>query len=1058
MLKCSTRLLIVPLLVLCYSLNVLAQERTITGKVSSSDDGLALPGVNVLVRGTSAGTITDSDGNYSIRVPGESAVLVFSYVGYTTQEIAVSSNSVINVVLVMDSKRLGEVVVTAFGLEQQKKTLTFSVQEVSSKEILQSRETNIVDALNAKVAGVQVTRQGGSAGGAASITIRGSSSISGENQPLFVVDGIPINNSFRTFSRSSSVDVSNRAIDINPNDIESITVLKGPAATALYGLQAGSGVVIITTKKGAKQDGRNVRVDLSSNFSVDRIINYFPAQMLYAQGDNGVFGNPTFSHFGPPITTLRYDGTNLNPLDPKGRIVDMNDPSAIGSATITPVDNQKAFFQNGTTFDNNISISGSTAKGNHLLSIGNYAQKGIIPNNTFDRASIRLTSDNMIRDDLRLVGSANYVNSKGTRFGRGDNFSDAVQGTFRTPPSFDNTLGYVLPNGHQRSFNYNINNPDAGSPDNPFWTVNNNPFNDNVHRIIGYVQAFYDPLSWVNIMYRVGTDVTSDNRKQIWAKGSTGGDGRFGRVVEDNFIDRSINSDLLVTFKKKIGEDFDFSLLVGHNYFDNYAQRLYVTGSNLAIPGLYNISNATTDLQQIQNLSRKRTAAALSRLNVDYKGFLLAEFTARNEWTSTLLKGNNSFLYGSAGLGFVFTDAFEIDNTILSFGKVRASIASSGRDASPYLTDTYYARGSVGGAWGGGLVFPVPGSGIGGVELSNVSGNPKLKPERNLTYEIGADVSFIGDRVKIEATWFQSANSDQIIAVNSPGSTGFTSQWTNIGTITNKGIEAIINANPVSSGGFSWNITMNFTRIRNEVSDLPVERILMGGFGNLRPSLINGEPYSVFYGTAFKRDAATGQLLLTDAGLPQLDPTGDKKIGDPNPDWLMGLRNTLNYKNFSLSFLFDIRKGGDVANVTANWMVNQGVPSFTAGDNRGVAVVFKGLKESDMTPNATPVILNQAYYTSNAGNRNIAERFIEDGSWVRLRDISLSYTVPSPIVSKIGARNASVSLYGRNLLLFTAYRGVDPETNLYGPNSSLGVDAFGTPNTKSVGMSLNLTF
>lgn len=1054
--KISTRLLAVCLFLLLSSAAALAQERTVTGRVVGGDDGGALPGVNVLVKGTKQGTITDANGNFSIPVQDGSAVLVISYVGFVTQEVVVGANSTINVTLEVDAKTLGEVVVTAFGLEQQKKSLTFAAQEVSSKDILRSKETNIVDALNAKVAGVQVIRQGGSAGGASSITIRGSSSISGENQPLFVVDGIPINNSFRTFARSSSVDVSNRAIDINPNDIESITVLKGPAATALYGLLAGSGVVIITTKKGARQDARGMRVDISSNASVDKIINYFPAQMIYAQGDNGLFGTPTFSHFGPPLTTLRYDPSTPNLLDPRGRIVDMNDPSADPNARLIPVDNQKSFFQNGFTLDNNISVSGSTTKGNYLISIGNYSQDGVVPNNTFDRTSVRLTMENQLRDNFRLVGSANYVNSKGTRYGRGDNFSDAIQGTFRTPPSFDNTLGYILPNGFQRSFNYNPSNPDAGSPDNPFWTVNLNPFNDNVHRMIGYVQAFYDPFPWMNVMYRVGTDVSSDNRKQIWAKGSTGGDGRFGRTVEDNFIDRTINSDLIVTLKKKLGDNLNLSWLVGHNYYDNSAQRLYVTGSNLAIPGLYAIDNATTNLVQTQSLGRRRTAAALTRLNVDYKGFLLLELSGRNEWTSTLPKGNNSFFYGSAGLGFVFTDVLKIDKSILSYGKLRASVATTGRDTQPYITTTYYNRGSSTGAWGGSLVFPVPGSGIGGVELSNVSGNSNLKPEQNQTFEVGADLNFMKDKIRLEATWFQSVNSRQIIAVNVPGSTGFTSQWTNIGSITNKGLEAVVTAQPVSSGDFSWEVSVNFSRIRNEVSDLPVDRILMGGYGNLRPSLINGQPYSVFYGTAFKRDADTGQLLLNNAGFPQLDPTGDKRIGNPNPNWLMGLRNTFNYKDFSLTFLWDIRDGGDVANITKNWMINQGIPEYT--EERGVMVVFKGLRESDMTPNTTPVILDQAYYGGTAGNREIAERFVEDGSWTRLRDVSLSYQVPTSIVSKIGARSGSISVYGRNLLLFTPYTGVDPETNLYGPNSSLGVDAFGTPNTKSMGVSLNLSF
>lgn len=1056
MLKFSTRLLAASFILLLCSVAVLAQERTVTGKVTGGDDGGALPGVNILLKGTTVGTITDAQGSFSLNVPNESAVLVISYVGYVSQEITVGTNTVINVTLQVDAKTLNEVIVTAFGMEQQKKALTFAAQEVTGKDILRSKETNIVDALNAKVAGVQVIRQGGSAGGASSITIRGSSSISGENQPLFVVDGIPINNSFRTFARSSSVDVSNRAIDINPNDIESVTVLKGPAATALYGLLAGGGVVIITTKKGAKQDGRGVRVDISSNASVDKIINYFPAQMKYSQGDNGLFANPTFSHFGPPLTTLRYNPSVLNILDPRGAIVDMNDPAADPNATLSPIDNQKNFFQNGLTLDNNISVSGSSNKGNYLISIGNYSQDGVVPNNTFDRTSVRFTMENQLRDNFRLVGSANYVNSKGTRFGRGDNFSDAIQGAFRTPPSFDNTLGYILPNGFQRSFNYNAANPDAGSPDNPEWTVNLNPFNDNVHRIIGYVQAFYDPFPWMNVMYRVGTDVSSDNRKQIWAKGSTGGDGRFGRTVEDNFIDRTINSDLLVTFKKKIGDNLNLSWLVGHNYYDNSAQRLYVTGSNLAIPGLYAIDNATTNLQQIQSLSKRRTTAALTRLNVDYKGFLLLELSGRNEWTSTLPKGNNSFFYGSAGLGLVITDLVEVNKSILSYAKLRGSIATTGRDTQPYITRTYYSRGSIAGTWGGSLVFPVPGSGIGGVELGNVAGNAGLKPEQNQTIEIGADINFIKDKLRIEATWFKSENSRQIIAVNVPGSTGFTSQWTNIGTITNKGIEAVVSAQPVAVGDFSWDISVNFSRIRNEVSDLPVDRILMGGYGNLRPSLINGQPYSVFYGTAFKRDPATGQLLLSNAGLPQLDPTGDKKIGNPNPNWLMGIRNTFNYKNFSLTFLWDIRDGGDVANISKNWMINQGVPQYT--EERGVMVLFKGLRESDMTPNTTPVILDQAYYTGSAGNREIAERFVEDGSWTRLRDLSLSYQVPSTVMSKIGARSGSVSIYGRNLLLFTPYTGVDPETNLYGPNSSLGVDAFGTPNTKSMGVSLNLSF
>lgn len=1050
--KCFTRLKIPFLLFLFSSGMAVAQEVTVGGKVSSQEDGAPLPGVSVLVQGSQVGTVTDLDGNYSINVPAGNAVLEFSYIGFNRQTVQVRNRATVNVALTPDIAQLSEVVITAFGIEREKKALVSSTQEVKGRELFLSREPNMVDALNAKVAGVQVTRQGGSAGAASSIVIRGMSSISGENQPLFVVDGIPINNSFRTTTRSSGVDVPNRAIDINPNDIESMNVLKGPAATALYGIQAASGVVIITTKKGSRSEIQNVSVNFSSNTSVDRIMRNFPGQMMYAQGDRGLHTRGTFGHFGPPLSTLRYDGGDA--LDnPRGNLVDMNHPNAIQSERVIPVNNQDAFFQNGLTLDNNISVSTGNRHSSYFFSVGDYHQTGIIPNNEYKRRTFKVTGESSVNEKLRFTGSATYVHSTSVRFGRGDNFADVVQGTIRTPPSFDNSAGYVLPNGAQRSFRNN-------SPDNPYWTVNNNPFTDEVNRLIGYLQANYDPAPWLNIMYRIGTDVSSDKRNQQWAVGSFGGDALpGGRVQQDTYNDRILNSDLVITGTKEVG-DFNLSLMLGNNVYTMANDRQFFDGRNLAVPGLYNISNAQSNLVQIQERLQKKTAAIFSRAAVDYRNYLFVEINGRNEWTSTLLPPNNSFLYGSVGTGFVFSEAFDMDQGIFSFGKLRASYSEAGRDAPPFRDQTYYARASISGAWGGGLIFPLP-SNIGAVELSNNAGNPTLRPERNKTWEFGGELRFFENRLGFDVTYYRERTIDQIINVSVPGSTGFSNQIINAGTIENRGWEIVANASPVTGGEFNWDILANFSRNRNTVLELPVDRIALQSFGNLRPIVKEGEPYGVFYGTAFQRDAQ-GNVIIGENGYPlrnqpsEDNPSGELKIGDPTPDFLLGIRNNLSYKNFLLTFLWDIRKGGDIGNVTANWMRAQGVAEFTT--DRGSMVVFRGVR-ADGSVNTTPVIIDdERYYNANTGNRDIAERFIEDGSWVRLRDVTLTYSFPNALVNRLKLKSLNLSAYGRNILLFTGYTGVDPETNLGGPNSSMGVDAFGTPTTRSMGLSLTAGF
>ncbi len=1046
------------------------QQRTISGRVVSSDDGSALPGVNVLLKDTQTGTVTDSDGRYTINASGESVVLVYSFIGFVTAEVDAAGRSVVDVTLTADVTQLGEVIVTAFGIAQEKKSIGFAAQEVTGSEIVQSREANVVDALNAKVAGVQVVRQGGSAGAGSSILIRGTSSVSGNNQPLFVVDGIPINNDFKTnFGTSSGVDYANRAIDLNPNDIENISVLKGPAATALYGIQGGNGVILITTKKGSR-GSKGLTVDFSSNFSTDRIMNYFPAQDIYSQGDNGIFnGGTTFNHYGAPISTLRYNPNAPNVKDPNGTIVDMNNPNA--GPALPVYDNQKLFFQNGYTTDNYLAVSSATEKSSYYLSVGNMYQQGIIPENDFNRTSVKLSADTKFTDNFSASGSVNYANSKSTKFGRGDNFSDAIQGLYRTPPSFNNAAGYVYPSGVQRNFRGAVDGSAPFSPDNPFWTVNNNPFKDNVNRFISNVQFDYKPFEWLSILYRAGYDFSNDDRTQIWAPSSAGGSAISasgalgGRMFEETYTDRIFNSDLIVTATKKFGEKFTGSIMVGQNLFSRNSTFFYLNGTNFAIPGLYNISNTTENPIFLKDTERKQTRALYTRLSVSYLDAIFVELTGRNEWTSTLSREARSFPYGSASVGLVFSEFIGSDDRIFSFGKLRGSYALVGNDALPYRTETFYNVATTSTRYAGGLRFPV--SGVGGVLLSSRAGNPNLKAESNSTYEMGLDLKFFRNRIGLDFTYYNSLSRDQIIEVPVPASTGFTNQVINSGEIENRGIEVVLNATPVKTGDFSWDVLVNFTRNRNYVNSLPNdEPIVTNLFGaRIQSRLIPGEQYGVYYGNAFKRNE-NGDMLISPAGFPQFDPDGQRIIGNPNPNYLIGVRNALSYKDFSFSFLWDIRKGGDVVNVTAYWMGNgSGVAEHT--EDRNKVVVFNGVidnpgGDNDGQVNDIPVTLEQSSFqgvgAATAMGREMTERWVQDGSWIRLRDISMNYKLPSSLVSKVGMRRASIGVYGRNILLFTNYGGIDPETNLSGPNSAPGLDAFTTPNMRSYGVTLNATF
>jgi TonB-linked SusC/RagA family outer membrane protein len=1056
------------------SLPTLAQDRLLTGTVTARTEGTPLPGASILIKGTTRGTTTDANGAFRLNLTPDAAQLVVSAVGYVTQEVPIGAQSVLSVTLVEDNRQLDEVVVTALGIRQEKRALNYSAQQVESTEILRAREPNLVNALNAKVAGVQIISQGGSPGAASSINIRGKSSFQGNSQPLFVVDGIPINNTFRTTGLSSSVDNSNRAVDINPDDIESISVLKGPAATALYGIQAGSGVVLITTKKGSRSDVRQTSVSFSSTASIEQVNRFFPLQEEFAQGTNNAFSDApgaTFM-FGPRLSELRHSRTLTDPRYPQGRIVPATDPTANPDAAVQGFDNQRNFYQNGQTYNNHLSISSGNRNGNLYFSIGRLSQNGVIPLNTFERTTAKLSGETELSPKLRLSSSVSYINSGGQRVGRGDNFTGVTQGLYRTPPHFDifngqsdprNPIAYQFPNGSQRNFrNQNqidgMNPSDlALGPDGPLWTVNKNPYRDRVDRLLGFAQLNYQILPWLSAFFRAGADVFTDRRVHAFDVGSFGGDGRFGRIYEETFINKTFNTDFILTAERKFGQ-VNLTGLAGHNFFTNDETRSYLDGNTFNQPGFFNISNATIISNPLQSQIRRRTFAGFVSAKLDYANWAFLEATLRNEWVSTLPEQNNSFLFPSVSAGVVLSDALQLESRALSYAKVRASYAQVGNIPDPYQTETFYVRASATNGFGNGISFPLRSNNVGGSTLSNQIGNPTLRPESNSTIEAGADLGFFDNRIRLDFTYYHSRNRDQIVLAPVASSSGFTSRRVNAGELENKGIEAILTLVPFRTEAFRWEAAFNFTRNRNfVVSTLNDAPILLPGFGTIfQPRLVPGQQFGVFYGSGWQRDEQ-GRRVIGNDGFPIRQD--NLIIGNPNPNYLLGIRNTLTYKGATLSFLWDIRQGGDVWNGTEAVLTNIGMTMRTL--ERGQERVFEGVR-LDGTPNTQAVTLTQQnWFQANGratGAAGVHEPFVEDASWVRLRDVNFSYRLPARWFGRSIVKGVELTAFGRNLILLTKYSGIDPETSLYGLSSAQGLDYFGNPNTRSMGLGLNASF
>ena len=1068
-----------------------AQDKTISGTVSDVS-GLPLPGVNILVKGTTTGTQTDFDGKYSIKAKSGD-VLSFTYVGLKSQEVTVGSASTINVTMQEDAAVLDEVVITALGFEKKKDSDLSSTSIVKVDQLQKSGEAGVLQALSGKTSGVNITRNSGDPGSGAYIQIRGQNTILGDSSPLIVIDGAIISNNSIGGGTAGVVQQS-RLNDINQEDIESISVLKGASAAAVYGTGAANGVIVIKTKRGAK-GSKQWKVEVKSAASFDTVNVEWEKQGVFGQGFNGVdhltgsgqsntgfsFGGKISSRAGGPDTVntagayfVSETGNVIYPITVKN------------SQEVFNKTNRDAVFKTGITFENNVSLSYGGEKSRTFVSVSNWDQDGIYRGaSDYRRTSVRLNNDTDISDKLTFKMSTTYVGIESNRVQTGSNLNGLYLGYLRTSPDFDirdyvgtyfNAAGDPTPNSHRayrqhlgssRTFNSTTGtfNYDSPAYNNPLWTINKQKNINDVNRFIVAPEISYKLNNNMTLIGRYSLDYYQDNRLNYEPAGSAG-DSTNGLYNEDRITESNQNYNIFITGQQKITDIFNMDYTVGTQFFQNSYKRLTAGEANFTNPDevFLNLGNATNANRTSSDfISKTRKSGAFAVLNFDYNNEFLLELTARGEYVSTLPNAGMIF-YPSASAGWNFSKYVE-DSNVISFGKLRASYGEVGIEPAPYSTATVITTGGVNSGWGDGYLGSAYGNPL---TQSSVRGNPDLKEERVKEMEIGFDTRFLNDRISLSATYYDRTSEDVLLNLPLAPSTGFGSQLVNAATISNKGIELDLSAKIINNADLQWNVNFSFTQNKNMVEDLAGSAYFaLNGFTSNSSGIAEGQPFGVLRGTKYARDA-NGDYILDANGFPTAAPTEDF-ISDPNPEWRGGFGTQVSYKGFTLSALFETSQGNDVWNGTKGVLYYFGIHPDTAvetvasqnlvnsvGTVIPAGTVFRGF-EQDF--GAGPVAVDQSWWTGNGGGfGDVGEPFHEDASWTRLRELSLFYTLPSKLISKIGIDTIELGVTGRNLVLWTDVEGFDPDNNLTGASKGRGLEYFSNPGTKSILTTLRVSF
>ncbi|GHU08593.1 SusC/RagA family TonB-linked outer membrane protein [Alphaproteobacteria bacterium] len=1040
---------------------VSAQTTRVTGIVISADDGEPIIGASVMVKGTSIGTVTDINGAFSLNVPSDAKTLSISYVGMVTQESAVKPT--LNIRLLSDTQHLDEVVVTALGISRSEKALGFAATTVDNERLTQGRSSDIMSSIAGKVAGVQITSTSSDPGASSSVIIRGISSLSGSNQPLYIVDGAPLSNRavFTNDGLNQGYDFGNGSNAVNPDDVATMTILKGAAATALYGSRASNGVIVITTKSGQKQGAKRIGIEYNGGIQAETILRLPDMQNDFGIGWSGDYTMIENGSWGP-----RFDGS----LQLWGRVYN-------NSQKLKPYlplkNNIKDFFDTGVRYSNSISFNNATETNNYYVSFSQISDDGIIPTNadTYNRYTFSARGGQKI-GNLNVTSSVNFSNSanKFVTTGQGINMLNSLYQTPRDisiiglkdlDDPFNQPGYYYTP--------YGVTNP--------YYILANYLNTYKAEKIFGKFDAEYSFLKYFKAIYRIGLDATNSQHKlgqpnlEALSAGTPNGNdlaGSEGMVRVNMERNREINQDAILSFDMPIS-DFAINALTGFNY--NERKRYYseseITG--LDIPTWYNLSNSASTPQIEEYEQRRRMMGLFGQAELSWKSMAYLTLTARNDWSSTLPKGNNSFFYPGITGSFIFTELLsdELKNT-LSFGKIRLAYGQTGNDASPYMIDPYYEKAFFNSTGWGEVNFPIGGSNA--FMLGNVLGNVNLSPEITTEYEAGLNLTFFKGRIAIDAAYYDRNSDKQIFSLNMDPSTGYTKQNINLGKINNKGIELLVNLRPIEIKDFSWDVAWTFTKNNSKVISLPEE---LGGIANLSPLsgstamyAIVGKPIGTFKAEVPLYDPQGHIVVNPSTGLPVPNPE-DQIIGDINYDYEMGISTSFKYRGIVLSGDLDIRQGGIMFSRTKDINYFVGNPIQTLYNDRHTFIIPNsvnniGTAEAPVyVENTTPVASDQVYQYWGDGGTDMGSFVLVDKSFIRLRTISLGYDLPRSLLKNTFLENVRLSVFGNNLFIWTPKSNnlIDPEGTSFGNDLRGKYGEYITnPSTRKFGFNLMVKF
>jgi TonB-linked SusC/RagA family outer membrane protein len=1071
-----------------------AQDREISGTVTDEEGG-ELPGVNVVIKGTSNGTVTDINGQYTLMVPASGAVLVFSFIGLETQEVAVNDRTTVDVTMNADVQQLSEVVVTAQGIERTKNELPYAAQKVSGEELNRTRDPNFLNSLSGKVSGVQIQRNN-TLGGSTNVVVRGFKSLTGSNQALFVVDGVPIDNSNTNTTDQATgrggYDYGNYGADINPDDIESVNVLKGAAATALYGSRAANGVVMITTKKGTR---KGIGVTLNTGVSVGTIDkSTFPDfQKQYGAGYGayyldqvGVDANGDPVYYEDSNEADSYDAFFLNPdIDGDGvrdKVVPTSEDASYGAPfdpnlmvyhwdsfdPTSPYYNQRkpwvaaengpeSFFQTPVSQSHSIMLDGASDAGYFKVGYSRTDDKGYLPNSNVTKDFINFGASYKIIEDLTVAGNINFTRQEGRgRYGTG--YSDInLMTNFRqwwqmNVDLEDQKDAYFRTH---KNITWNWADPADLVPiywDNPYWTRWENYETDGRSRYFGNIRLDYKINDWMNIMGRISLDSYDEVQEERLAIGSIGvpNYSRFNRAF------REFNYDLMLNIDRKLSDILTLRGVLGTNIRRTTVESIFATtNGGLVVPRYYALSNSLNALTPpVETFSDLQVAGVFANAIVGFRNMIFLDLAVRRDQASSLPEENNVYYYPSASTSFVFSELIG-DSDILTGGKLRLNYAEVGNTAPTSSLQNYYDKPNP---FGTQALFSVTG----------IRNNPNLKPERTRSYEAGVEMNFFDDRVGFDLTFYRQNTIDQIIPASISRATGYNAQFINAGDVQNQGIELSVFGSPVKSDNFTWTMNVNWTRNRNEVKDLGgIQNLQLGAFqGGVSINAALGEPYGTIRGSNYEYHE-NGQRMVDEDGYYLITSTANEIIGDINPDWVAGINNTLKFKNFSLGFLVDMKRGGDVFSLDMYYGLATGLYEETAGLNdlgnpvrsspdNGGGVILQGVKE-DGSPNETRVSAEE--YGLFGYIYNPAAAFVYDASYVKLREANLTFSFPASAIERLRPlTGVDISLIGRNLwIIHKNVPYADPEDNLSSGNIQ-GYQVGSYPLFRTIGINLRARF